>query len=89
MELRAIASNDVHKELGKFQEGGTAMMTYGDLIQQFDPEGSGHNNLGLGCWTFMRFVGDNKIVTQVICGNSPCANKKRIREQFASNTTNI
>jgi hypothetical protein len=50
-ELRAIVSNNVHKEVGKFQEGGTAMMTYGDLIQQFDPEGSGHNNLGLGGWT--------------------------------------
>ncbi len=77
MELRAIASNNVHKEVGKFQEGGTAMMTYGNLIQQFDPEGSGHNNLGLGRWTFMRFVGDDKIVTRVICGYSPCANKNK------------
>jgi hypothetical protein len=67
MELRAIALNNVHKYVGKFQEGGTAMMTYGSLIQQFDPEGSGHDNLGLGRWTFMRFVGDDKIVTRVIC----------------------
>ena len=48
-ELRAIASYNMHKEAGKFQEGGMEMMTYGDLIQQFDPEGSGCNNLGLGC----------------------------------------
>jgi hypothetical protein len=48
-ELRAIALNNVHKEVGKFQEGGMAMMTYGNLIQQFDPEGSGRDNLGLGC----------------------------------------
>jgi hypothetical protein len=77
MELRAIASNNVHKDVGKFKEGDTAMMTYGDLIQQFDTEGSGHNNLGLGRWTFMKFVGDDKIVTQVICRYSPCANKKK------------
>ncbi len=57
-ELQAIASNNVHKDVGKFQEGGTAMMTYGNLIQQFDPERSGHDNLGLGHWTFMRLVGD-------------------------------
>jgi hypothetical protein len=88
-ELRAIALNNVHKEVGKFQEGGTAMMTYGNLIQQFDPEGSGRNNLGLGRWTFMRFVGDDKTVTRVICRYSPCINKKRIRAQCTSNTTNI
>jgi hypothetical protein len=33
--------------------------------------------LGLGRWTFMRFVGDDKIVTWVICGYSPCINKKK------------
>ncbi len=76
-ELRVIAFNYVHEDVGKFQEGGTAMMTYGGLIQQFDPEGSGRDNLGLGRWTFMRFVGDEKIVTRMICGYSPCANKKK------------
>jgi hypothetical protein len=45
-DLQAIASSNVNEEAGKFQEGGTAMMTYGDLIQQFDPEGSGHDELG-------------------------------------------
>jgi hypothetical protein len=77
-ELRAIALNNVHKEVGKFQGGSTTTMTYGIVIQQFDPEGSGCNNLGLGHWTFMRFVGDDKIVTRVICRYSPCTNKKRI-----------
>jgi hypothetical protein len=40
-ELRAIVSHNRNKDAGKFQEGGTAMMVYGDLIQQFDPEESG------------------------------------------------
>jgi hypothetical protein len=40
-ELRAIASHNRSEDVGKFQEGGTAMMVYSNLIQQFDPEGSG------------------------------------------------
>ncbi len=38
-DMRAIASSNANKEVGKFQEGGTAMMTYGELIQHFDPKG--------------------------------------------------
>jgi hypothetical protein len=76
-ELRAIASHNWNEEVGKFQEGGTAMMVYGDLIQQFDPEALGRDDLGLGRWTYMLFCGTNDMVTQVICGYSPCANKKK------------
>jgi hypothetical protein len=76
-ELRAIASHNRNKDAGKFQEGGTAMMVYGNLIQQFDPEKSGRDNLGLGRWAYMKFNGDNNITTQVICRYSPCANKKK------------
>ena len=50
-ELWAIASHNVHESVGKFQEGGTAVLSYGNLIQQFDPEGSVRNNLGLGRWS--------------------------------------
>ena len=70
-DLRAITSHNVHEIVGKYQGGGTAMMSYGNLLQQFDPEGSGRGDLGLGCWTYMRFVGDDRIVTKVICGYSP------------------
>jgi hypothetical protein len=76
-DLRAIASHNVHESVGKYQEGGTAVLSYGNLLQQFDPEGSGRDDLGLGCWTYMRFVGEDRIVTRVICGYSPCANKKK------------
>ena len=70
-DLRAIASCNIHETAGKYQEGDTAMMSYGNLLQQFDPEESGRGDLGLGCWTYMRFVGDDRIVTKVICGYSP------------------
>ena len=31
--LRAIVAHNANKEAGKFQEGGTAMLVYGDLIK--------------------------------------------------------
>ncbi len=52
-------------------------MVYGYLIQQFNPEGSGQDNLGLRWWTYMKFSGNDNIITRVICGYSPCANKKK------------
>ena len=76
-DLRAIASHNVHESVGKYQEGGTAMLIYGNLLQQFDTEGSGRNDLGLGRWIYMRFTGEDRIVTRIICGYSPCANKKK------------
>jgi hypothetical protein len=76
-ELQAIASHNRNEDAGKFQEGGTAMMVYGDLIQQFDPEALGQHDLGLGWWTYMLFCSTNNTVTRVMCGYSPCANKKK------------
>ncbi len=76
-ELRAIVSHNRNEDAGIFQEGGTAMMVYGDLIQQFDPEASGRDDLGLGQGTYMLFCSTNNTVTRVICGYSPCANKKK------------
>jgi hypothetical protein len=35
--LRAIAAHNINADAGKFQEGGTAMLVFGDLIEQFDP----------------------------------------------------
>ena len=61
--LRAIAAHNANEDAGKFQEGGTAMLVYGDLIEQFNLEGSGRDNLGLGRWTFMKFTGGKGVVT--------------------------
>ena len=75
--LRVIAAHNATKEAGKFQEGGTAMLVYGNLIKQFDSEGSGRGNLGLGQWAFMKFTGGDGVVTRVICGYLPCSIKKK------------
>jgi hypothetical protein len=76
-ELRAIASHNRNKDAGKYQEGATAMMVCGNLIQQFNPEDSGQDDLGLGWWMYMKFSGCDNIITRVICGYSPCVNKKK------------
>ncbi len=47
-DLQAMASHNIHESVGKHQEGGTAVLSYGNLLQQFDPEGSGRDDLGLG-----------------------------------------
>ncbi len=75
--MRAIAAHNINKDAGKFKEGGTAMLALGDLIEQFDPDSSGRDDLGLGPCTFMKFTGGEGVVTQVICGYSPCPNKKK------------
>jgi hypothetical protein len=76
-DLRVIASHNVHESVGKYLEGGTAVLSYRNLQQQFDSKGSGRDDLRLGRWTHMRFVGEDRIVTRIICGYSPCANKKK------------
>jgi hypothetical protein len=76
-ELQAIASHNRNKDVGKYQEGGTAMMVYSNLIQQFNPEDSGQDDLGLERWTYMKFSSCDNIVTQVICRYSPGVNKKK------------
>ncbi len=76
-DLRVIAAHNANMDAGKFQEGGTAMLVFGDLIKHFDPKGLGQDNLGLGWWTFLKFTGREGVVTQVICGYSPCSNKKK------------
>jgi hypothetical protein len=53
------------------------MLVFGDLIEQFDPEGSGGDDLGLGRWTFMKFTGGDGVAKRVICSYLPCSNKKK------------
>jgi hypothetical protein len=62
-DLRAIAAHNSNEDAGKFQEGATAMVVFGDLIEQFDPEGSGRDDLGVGWWMFMKFIGGEGVVT--------------------------
>jgi hypothetical protein len=87
-ELRAIASHNRNEDVGQFQEGGTAMMIYGDLIQQFDSEGSGRDNLGLGRWTYMKLVAMITSLLGSYAGILLVLTRRMIWAQCTSNTTN-
>ena len=78
-EVRAVAAHNTHegKEVGKVQEGGTAMVLFGQLIEQYDFEASGREDSGLGRWVVMVFRGENGITTRIVCGYNPCYNAKK------------
>ena len=52
------------------------MLAFSNLMDQFDGDGLGRDESGLGRWTFMRFAGSDGLVTYVVCGYNPTANNK-------------
>ena len=75
-DIRAIAAHNANENVGRVQEGVTEMLAFGNLMDQFDGDGSGRDELGLGCWTFMTFAGSDGVVTYVVCGYNTTANNK-------------
>ena len=67
-DIRDIAEHNANENMGRVQEGGTTMLAFGNLMDQFDGDGSGREKLGLGRWNFMRFTGSYGVVTYVVCG---------------------
>jgi hypothetical protein len=49
-DIRSVAAHNKHegKEIGRVQEGGTAMLAFGQLTEQYDMEESGKDKSGLG-----------------------------------------
>ena len=78
-EVRAVSAHNTHegKEFGRIQEGGTAMVLFGQLVEQYDFEASGREDSGLGRWVVMVFRGSNGITTRIVCGYNSCYNKKK------------
>ena len=52
-------------------------MTYGPMIEQYDFENSGKDEMGLGRWCIMTFRGSEGHTTRVFCGYNPCYNNKQ------------
>ena len=75
-DIRAISSHNANENVGQVQEGGTAMLAFGNVMYQFDVDGSGRDKLGLGRWTLMRFTGSDGVVTYVVCGYNPTVKNK-------------
>ena len=53
-EIRSVAGHNVHEnKCGKVQQGGTGILLYGSLIDQYNFEANGKDNTGLGRWVSM------------------------------------
>ena len=61
------------------QQGGTSLLLYGQLIDQYDFEASGKDDTGLGRWVVMAFRGSEGIVTRIVCGYNPCVTSPKAK----------
>ena len=78
-EVRSVAAHNSHegRSVGRYQEGGTAALVFGQLIEQYDFKASGKDPSGLGGWVVLVFRGSNGIVTKVVCGYCPCKSRQK------------
>ena len=75
-EVKVIHGCNVHEgAISRVQEGGTGVLTFGQLAEQFDHMNSGQDVTGLGRFSFSRYIGENGISTWVVCGYQPCKSK--------------
>ena len=44
----SVVAHNIHENVGRVQEGGSSMLLFGSLIQQFDADHSGKDDTGLG-----------------------------------------
>lgn len=86
-EIRTVAAHNRHegREAGRVQEGGTAMLLFGELIEQYDFEESGRDSSGLGRWVVMVFRGEEGLTTRVVCGYNPCYTTRRSSQKHPTN----
>ena len=72
-----MVGHNVHKNIAPVQEGGTTVLLYGTLIDQYDFEASRKDNTGLGRWSAMVPRGSDGVMTRILSGYNPCYNNKR------------
>ena len=68
-EISSVMGGNTHEKGGsKVQQGGTGIILYGGLIDQYDFEASGKDATGLGRWIHMVLQGEDGIKTRCVCG---------------------
>ncbi len=73
--IQSVVAHNVHKNIGRGQEGGTRLMAIGPLMEYIkNGDQPGKDETGLGRWSVMTFKGDIDR-TRVVCGYNPCYNK--------------
>ncbi len=56
--IQSVVAHNVHKNIGRVQEGGTSLVMYGPLTDHLLHEGPTRDDTGLGRWSVMMLVGD-------------------------------
>jgi hypothetical protein len=49
--IQLVVAHNVHKNVGRTQQGGTSLLLFGHLTEQLDYDETGKDALGLGRWT--------------------------------------
>ena len=75
-EVRSQIGHNTHENISRRQEGGTGMVLYGELIDQYDASESGRDPSGLGSWVVMVFWGSDGITTRIVSAYNPCKNNR-------------
>ena len=74
-EIRTVVAYNVHENISRQQEGGTALIMFGPMVEYLDLSGSTKDESGLGRWAVMTVKGDG-CTTKIVCGYNPCGNAK-------------
>jgi hypothetical protein len=81
--VRGVWSSNQHEKVDKFidkrtLEGGTGIVSYGEMAGYMDSKGSSRDSTGtgLGQWTYLEFRGCDRKTTMVLTGYVPCRNKR-------------
>ena len=75
-EMRSVVAYNVHENVRRVQEGGTAMMLFGPLVQQYNSSESIKDETGLGRWVVITLTGAEGFTTRIVCGYNPCGNSR-------------
>lgn len=73
LDIKAVTAHNTHEGGSyKTQEGGTAMLAYGQILNSLDLLELSKDKTGLGRWVVMTFKGSEGFVTCILCGYNPC-----------------
>ncbi len=73
--VQSVVAHNIHKNIGRTQQGGTSLLLFGHLTEQLDHNESGKDVSGLGRWSVMTPQG-NRVRTRVVCVYNPCGSGK-------------
>ena len=79
-EIRTQTGHNVHENVGRIQQGGTGLLLYGPLIEQYNFELSGKDDTGLGRRVVMTFQGEEGKKTRVVVAYYSCVTPPKATE---------